>query len=331
MVWICLSAAICTQETIIYVSPSPSTPCSHPSLPCLTLSQFAANSTMTSDLSITLIFLSGNHSLNVVMSVSNITNFTMLSSTLPQIACDQSEYFAFFNVGLVLIQNLMFIGCGGSKITASNITVENSTFQGRNGIETALTMINTIATITNSCFESYTVGTYRDSIEVSRNMSQVGGAIVGTESNITIMKSSFMENSAGIGGAIFCEKGTNITIIESAAAGNQGNHGCNISSCFGGVIHCENGGMEMSTAQILILNSEFYYNNATKGGVLTTYGHYNVTIKSSKFYSNEVVTVGNQWDSWGGVFGFQYQTTANIEGSRFCHNGQLHKRWCGIH
>lgn len=280
---------------------------------------------MISDSSVSLILLSGNHSLNLVMSVGNITNFTMLSisSILPQIMCNESEYFMLSNIDLILIQNLMFIGCGNNKITKSNIVLENSTFQGQNGTKTALTMESTIATITNSCFESYTVGTCRGSIEISRDrelFSHVGGAIVATESSIIIKWSSFVENSADIGGAIFCEKGTNITIIESTIAENQGCLVDNDSLCFGGAIHCENGIMEMSSAQIFLLNSEFYSNSATHGGVLTTYGNYSITIKSSRFYNNEIIE--NRWYSSGGVFGFWDQTTASIKASRFYHNGR---------
>ena len=323
VIWICLSATISMQETVIYISPLPTTPCPHPSLPCLTLSQFAANSTMISDSSITLIFLSGNHSLELILSVSNITNLTTLSmsSTLPQIMCHQNEYFTFFNISLVLIQKLIFTGCGDSKVIISNITIENSTFQGQNGTKTALTMKGTIATITNSCFESYTVGTYRDSIEILSDptfFTHVGGAIVATESNITIQESFFIENHADIGGAIFCETGTNITIIESTIAANQGCLKDNTSLCFGGAIHCENGIMEMSVAQVIILSSEFSNNNATHGGVLTTYGNYNVTVKSSIFRSNKIME--NRWYSWGGVFNFHNQTSANIESCLFFDN-----------
>ena len=317
------------QQATIYISPSPSTPCPHPSLPCLTLSQFAANSTMISDSSITLIFLSGNHSLNLTMSVSNITNLTMLSvsSTLPQIMCHQGEYFSFFNISQVLIRSLRFIGCGDDKATISNITIDKSIFQGRNGTRTALTMKNTIATIINSSFISYTVGSYRDSIEILKNQTlsaNVGGAIVATGSNIAMKNSSFMENSADIGGAIFCETGTNITIIECMIAGNQGCHIDNDSLCFGGALHCENGFTEMSVAQIIILNSEFSKNNATHGGFLTTYGNVNVTVKSSRFYGNKMME--NPWYSWGGVFDFHAQTTAHIEFNDFYDNGLLYTK-----
>lgn len=129
-----------------------------------------------------------------------------------------------------------------------------------------------------------------------------------------------MENGADIGGAIFCEKGTNITIIESTIAGNQGCLVDNDSLCFGGAIHCENGVMEMSAAQIFLLNSDFYSNSATHGGVLTTYGNYSVTVKSSRFNNNEIME--NRWYSSGGVFGFWDQTTASIEASHFYHNGR---------
>ena len=329
LAWIYLSIKSSMQQATIYISPSPSTPCPHPSLPCLTLSQFAANSTMISDSSITLIFLSGNHSLNLTMSVSNITNLTMLSvsSTLPQIMCHQGEYFSFFNISQVLIRTLRFIGCGDGKATISNITIDKSIFQGRNGTRTALTMKNTIATIINSSFISYTVGSYRDSIEILKNQTlfaNVGGAIVATGSNITMKNSAFIENSADIGGAIFCETGTNITVIECMIAGNQGCHKDNDSLCFGGALHCENGFTEISVAHIIILNSEFSKNNATHGGFLTTYGNFNVTVKSNRFYGNKMMK--NPWYSWGGVFDFHAQTTAHIEFSDFYDNGLLYTK-----
>jgi predicted outer membrane repeat protein len=77
--------------------------------------------------------------------------------------------------------------------------------------------------------------------------------------------------------------------------------------------------MEMSVAQIVLMNSDFHYNSATHGGVLTTYGNYRVTVKSSRFYNNEIM---NRWYSRGGVFGFWDQTTASIEASHFYHNGR---------
>lgn len=324
LAWVCLSITFSTQQATIYISPLPSTPCPRPSLPCLTLSQFSANSTAISDSSITLIFLSGNHSLDLTMSVSNITNLMMLStsSTLPQITCNQDEHFMFFNIVQVLIQNLTFTGCGDSKAMFSNITIENSIFQGQNGTKTALTMKNTIVTIINSSFVAYKVGTYQESIKIFNDrtlFANVGGAIVAVESNITIKKSFFIENYADVGGAIFCKTGTNITILESTIVGNQGCHADNDSLCFGGAIYCENGFEEMSVAQIIILNSTFSNNSATHGGFLTTYGNFNVTVKSSRFYGNKIIK--NRWYSWGGVFDFHNQTIAHIESNQFYNNG----------
>ena len=329
LVWICLCMANTTQEATIYISPSPSTPCHH-ALPCLTLSQFAANSTVN-DLNITLIFLPGNHSLDVAMSVKNTTKLKMLSSssTLPFVTCQQNANFTLIKIGQVLIQNLKFVGCGDGKVAnIRNFTIDSSTFQGHDGTKTALVIEETNVMITNSSFVSYTEGSYRGPLNIlpdqttnkTETHTHVGGAIIATDSNIIITTSSFERNHAEIGGAIFCEMGTNITIINTIFVGNGR---CDSESCFGGAIYCQNDFKPTGTlkAQITILHSNFSGNNATHGGVLATYTNVSVTIRSSTFYNNKWVQDPTQWYSRGGIFHFSGHTNVSIDGCQFYNNG----------
>ena len=41
-----------------------------------------------------------------------------------------------------------------------------------------------------------------------------GGAVTLTQSNIILIENTFQQNSAEVGGAILCERGSNITIID---------------------------------------------------------------------------------------------------------------------
>ena len=163
LVWICLCMTVTTLPIYILPSNSPSTPCHH-AFPCLTLSQFATNSTLIYVSNTSLIFLPGNHSLDVVMSVTNVTELTMLSlsstsNSLSSITCQQDASLTFIKIGQVLIQDLMFVGCGNNKIAKiRNFTIKNSNFYGHNGTKTALVMEETLCVITNSSFVSFTEG-----------------------------------------------------------------------------------------------------------------------------------------------------------------------------
>lgn len=61
----------------MYIALSQSVPCYMS--PCLTLSQFAANASLLKS-NILLFFLSGNHTLGLMVSVSGISNLTMLQT-----------------------------------------------------------------------------------------------------------------------------------------------------------------------------------------------------------------------------------------------------------
>ena len=58
-----------------------------------------------------------------------------------------------------------------------------------------------------------------------------GGAVILTQSDIILIGTTFKQNSAGVGGAILCERDSNITIINSIF---EGNHATN----YGGALYC---------------------------------------------------------------------------------------------
>lgn len=112
----------------------------------------------------TLVFMSGSHRLHSKMSVTHITNLSMLSnSTLEEyqsnITCYQNAGFKFDSIDYLLIRRLAFVGCGNNTaLSVELFKIEMSIFQGQNHSRTALVTSKTNVTILNSSFTSNMVG-----------------------------------------------------------------------------------------------------------------------------------------------------------------------------
>ena len=102
--------------------------------PCLTLSQFAANSShsLHSNTTVILIFFPGAHHLSNNLMVSNVKNFTMKSENLSitaQIKCKKG-YIYFSQLQSIHITSLEFIGCPGILKHVAKFVVKDSKFEG---------------------------------------------------------------------------------------------------------------------------------------------------------------------------------------------------------
>ena len=295
------------QSKVLYITPLQSTPCLEK--PCLTLSSFAANTSWLIELNATLVFLPGNHTLGSDVSVSNISYLSIFpkssfkGSQNPIIICWRNANFKFDNVEHLLMRNLKFVGCGKNRLySVSQFLIEGSIFLGINGSGTALEIVDTNASIINCSFIFNKAGSYRGPIGVLEYWKQnidanisvysyIGGAVIANKSNIVIARSQFEGNSAKVGGAIFAELGSNITIINSTFVKNDAT--CNAYDlaeiCFGGVLHSESGLISDQT-QLTVVDSEFSGNSALYGGVVSTYSG-TVNCTSCNFSNN-----------WAGVY-----------------------------
>ena len=251
--------------------------------PCLTLSQFAANSSHSLHSNTTLVFLPGIHHLSKVnLTFSNTDNFVMKSeNSTAQIKCTRYSSLHFYQSQSIHITNLEFIGCGGNQVRhVEEFVVENTKFEGQEKSSTALELIETTAQIVSSTFVSNNIESYKDcgiifgsELESSCVIAGfIGGAIIATNSTIDITQSKFEDNGADLGGAIFAEQGSIINMSGNVFVGN------NASS----------GGVLLSTfSSTIIEKSEFYGNNATwtDGGVLLSISS-TITVEASKVYDN---------------------------------------------
>ena len=319
-----LVGAVSAQTKVHYITPSQDIPC--PEDPCLTLSQFAANSRNYTG-QISLIFLSGNHTLNRELILSGADNFSMESQENETVTIECTSQYERFNVNettFATIKGLHFIGCGGNTVTrVEELVVEDTTFQGveGEGRGTALVLNQVNFTKIRECSfisntpgnnsEHYCVGEFIRDLDLLSDLGlkeddlvSVGGALLTTFSNVSFTKTKFVSNEADIGGVLLAYKSI-ISISQCTHSYNRALHG-------GGV---------MATVELSvdIDNSIFSNNVATHeysiGGVMyTSDGSFNIT--SSTFNNNSAAHYGGVMYTSDGSF--------NITSSTFNNNSAAH-------
>ena len=297
---------------VLYITPSfQSTKC--PANPCLTLSQFAQNSsTWLKSNTLNLIFLSGNHTLNTELSISNFNNFFMLANSTSDgthiTNCEYQVSFNFKNLVELWIKRLTFIGCGGNAFSSiSNFTIEKSTFQGQNNSGTVLDVTKVDLTIVNSSFFFNNVGHCLDifDLSTSSNISvRVGGVLFVNKSNVTIINCTFVNNSAEVGGTIYSthyDFKNNISISNSTFISNRA------STYSGHIRYCNwrinpnkgniAGVIAVFQSRLKITSCMFTNNTSEIGdcGVLSIQQESILSIYKSVFQ-------GNSANTYGGVF-----------------------------
>ena len=105
------------ESDVIYIRPV-NVQC--PSESCLTLSQFAQNTTLEHQ---SFILLPGNHNLDTEIVVANISKVIFMipnSSLVATIYCQNKAYLKFHEIKHLLIVGLNFIGCTNSQIISVN-------------------------------------------------------------------------------------------------------------------------------------------------------------------------------------------------------------------
>ena len=312
---------------IYHITPTSSYPC--PLTPCLTLSQFAKN--QSTRISTILVFLPGKHSLGWKLSVTDIPKFSMISKQTNdsniEITCHQYGGLHFTDVPAVHIKHLDFIGCVGNQVkNVGNFILEDSNFIGEEDIRTrgaALELYSTSIVISRSSFRFYrgsvqhghTIGcAYKDlSIETgvpNTERYRIGGALFSINSSTTILDSRFEGNSAYVGGAIFAECYSNVTVINSVFINNYVSADTSINLS---IKKCSGGGVLFAgnSVEVTIHGSQFHQNIAYKdlsGGVLMAGLDTVINISASHFMNNSAKS------SYGGgvLFITDSHSTSNL-------------------
>ena len=242
-----------------YIVPTPSSACL--SEPCLTLSQFADNITNYIISNTSLIITEGEHVLNVELPISNAKQFQLLridndsDTSQTNIVCNEQARFLFSRVSRVSMDGITFIGCDGTQFNSvKEITIENSIFVGQDNTVTMLTITSSSVTIVGTQFLSNTAGT------AGSFSSSMGGALIVTNSTVSVDRCLFEGNKAQIGGAIFCELESNITITNSDFLSNHATDCDGNEQCLGGALYID------GTSTLMLYNGTFQNNTSDQFG-----------------------------------------------------------------
>ena len=275
----------CSCQVTYHVSPVRDAQCMQLGEPCVTISELASSSTF--DCETTLSFLPGNHDLISDLVVTNVYEINIISVGNVNIVCKALVKIEFVNIANIHIHNVNFFGCLSTRVqSVLQLTILECSFNSGSTVE----LKNTSGNITRTSFVSNRIGIYKKSVQsLSQDSGMVGGALVVTTSDVLISSSTFRENSAEVGGAIYCEKFSNVTIITSVFIGNNVSCIGSVRGCTGGVLCAESG------TNLTIVNSDFHSNTAvgrySRGGVIVAFES-TVAIRCSKFTANRAEDSG---------------------------------------
>ena len=281
---------------------------------CLTLSQFVNNSTdyLTNDTG--LIFSPGNYSLESELIIKNVPSFSMFAwpsfSSKTVIICSHNARFGFRNVSIVTVSGLEFVGClENHVVSVSQFQLEDSSFFGNGqaivsgtalAIEESTANLDRVAFISavekqqSSATQKLPDNCTTVCINTIASMDMAIGILL-RRSSIRITQSWFEGNNVGLGGVIYGEFDSDITIFNTTFINNQAtsHRHCNNSYCFiynGGIVHVNtepqfinNSAPFAAVYTNLVISHSTFTNNS--GEVLDA-RYTNVSIRHSEFVSN---------------------------------------------
>ena len=322
VIYLLLIIASTRSEVHYYFTPLWNDLC--PQNTCLTLSQFAANSSsyLGNETNISLFFLPGHHDLDGEVFLLHLDSIVMIKAMSENqnsviIECDNlSGRFKMSETIFVSIKGLQFIGCEGNEVSkVEQFIVEDSIFWGVKGRNTVLLLNDTTsAKLTKASFFSNTMSWYFSGV-------QMGTVIQAWRSSFAITNCTFANSTAG--GMIFAMASSfstvSCTFIDTmaAAAGvigaNQSSF--NITDCnFDNSIAYYAGGITVALESLFNVNRNSTFTNnvaASSIGVIATSGS-SFTVSHSNFTNN----VANDTD---GVIA-TYESSFSITTSNFYNN-----------
>ena len=297
--------------------------------PCLTLRQYAANPSLSSN--VTLELHSGNHRLDSTISATNINSFIMTSraNATVTVNCSQLQsgyydWFRFDRVQQLYFSGISFVGCTMNLNHVTNVTLE----------KTSLNFVNS----TNSVCCSQALYIYNStsvSIKECTISNHIGyEALYGWNiSSFTIDQSRIVDNNYylpyyGSGGAIYLyspyyydpnntyQHYGNISILNSNFSGNRASGWSS-----GGAVYIDN------AQRLTIRNSRFNNNTAGRsGGAVYAQGRQiNIT---NCYFSNNTLTqtaadyyyYNYNYNGEGGALYISSQQDINIQNVYFYNN-----------
>ena len=123
-----------TNSSVHYIKPSLDSPCPQNASSCLTISQFAANSSHDK-IDLSLLFLPGNHTLDQEVLLTHGHNFSMSKyiENDETVFVECTSDLGRFDISKAItfsIKGLHFLGCGSNRVShVTWLTIADSIFQ----------------------------------------------------------------------------------------------------------------------------------------------------------------------------------------------------------
>ena len=175
---------------VYHISPLSADNCTHDQPPCLTLFDFAANSSQYLTSNTTLILTPNRHYLPMKLAVSNLATFAMTSeSSSAQVVCESNAFIIFSSCQCVNISNIKFLGCGGNQVeNVNDFLLQNARFEGEDRYGTALGLVETTGQDSSET-----------ALELIETMGQdsCGTALKLVKTTAQITGSAFLSNTKG--------------------------------------------------------------------------------------------------------------------------------------
>ena len=302
-----------TYGETLHVRPT-STNTSCPMFSCHTISEYAQDPGNFNESNLTLLFLPGNHTVNVNVIITNILQLEILGNTSvvapTRVVCSSKVGFTFRDIPKLRIDGLSFFSCARSRVVQfSEYYVDFTTYYGLH-----LQSVQTAEIIDCTFQDSYgsALGVVDSHVVLKGNNSFLnnckpnsnyntcyGGGVFASRSNLSFTGSnSFFNNSAESGGGIHAETNSNVNI-------------CGNITFIGNGAGDEGGGLSAGTDSNvnIIANTTFIGNSANYGGGVSAGLNSNVNIGgSTTFTDNSAKTAG------GGV-STGYNSNLHISGN----------------
>ena len=303
----------CTDGLTCHIIPSSNSQCPNSMQPCLIISQLVldASTYFQPNFSTILFFEPGAHYFNsTALIIGGLSSVYFMKSNVnvpsddmsSSIICDYSNFYL-YNITFVHIRGIDLIGCDINSESIGHISIEDTKFFGQENMISGLELVRSSAVIERSSFISNTIGKIMEIDEVIP--VHAGGAIALAQSDVTIMDSTFTQNSAEIGGALFADDGSTVTIINSIF---ERNHVTCQTGCYGN--DCHNGCM----ITIPLLSNDSNYLDIIElfphGGAIVMQ-HSKIEISGCRFTNNSAAGYHN-----GGSM-YIWESTAIIRNSEF--------------
>ena len=291
----CSTNIIVIDSKVYYLLPSPNDLCNETSEfdheECLTLSQFAANSSNYLTNNTLLVFAPGMHKIEWELHIENIHSFFMLadavhsSSSVIIYRNDAQVNIEFNNISNVKVIGVQFQGCIRNNImSVGQFVLENSRFYSDTEIYgTILTIVDTIAILKQVTFTCITIAQQLQNLTLHTQFDSPRSIamILSNGSVITITQSWFMENSGTI---LYGKHGSIITVFNTTFARNYPFP----MAYYTEILYAD------SESNIKLVSSRFEHNRGSILGFIVVVGasQASVIITHSLFLNNSIAIEG---------------------------------------